>query len=37
VLDDAGRRLGPADLVTLERFRRHLHDIVDRLVTSPSA
>jgi AcrR family transcriptional regulator len=37
VLDDEGRRLGPADLVTLERFRRHLHDIVDRLVTSPSA
>jgi AcrR family transcriptional regulator len=32
VIDHSGRRLEPDDLAMLERFRRHLHDLVDRMV-----
>ncbi|MDH6223834.1 TetR/AcrR family transcriptional regulator [Streptomyces sp. MJP52] len=28
VIDPTGRRLGPRDLAVLDRFRRHLHDLV---------
>ncbi len=35
VIDHSGRRLAPEDLVMLDRFRRHLHDLVDRLVDRP--
>jgi AcrR family transcriptional regulator len=35
VIDHSGRRLEPQDLVMLDRFRRHLHDLVDRLVDRP--
>jgi len=35
VIDHTGRRLAPEDLVMLDRFRRHLHDLVDRLVDRP--
>ncbi|MBD0710794.1 MULTISPECIES: TetR/AcrR family transcriptional regulator [unclassified Streptomyces] len=29
VIDPAGRRLGPRDLAVLDRFRRHLHTVVE--------
>jgi AcrR family transcriptional regulator len=35
VIDHSGRRLSAHDLAMLTRFRRHLHDVVDRLVDRP--
>jgi hypothetical protein len=35
VIDHSGRRLAPGDLAMVDRFRRHLHDVVDRLVDRP--
>jgi TetR/AcrR family transcriptional regulator, regulator of cefoperazone and chloramphenicol sensitivity len=35
VIDHSGRRMAPDDRVLLARFRRHLHDLVDRLVDRP--
>ncbi len=35
VVDHSGLRVAPQDLVMLDRFRRHLHDMVDRLVDRP--
>lgn len=32
IIDHSGRRLSPHDRAMLARFRRHLHDVVDRLV-----
>ncbi|MGB7819157.1 MAG: TetR/AcrR family transcriptional regulator [Ornithinibacter sp.] len=35
IIDHSGRRLEPHELAMLDRFRRHLHDVVDRLVDRP--
>lgn len=35
VIDHSGRRLEPHELAMLDRFRRHLHDLVERLVDRP--
>ncbi|MFJ8443426.1 TetR/AcrR family transcriptional regulator [Kitasatospora griseola] len=36
VIDPAGRRLGPLDLPVLDRFRRHLHTVVNGVLDQPS-
>ena len=35
IIDHSGRRLEPHEVAMLDRFRRHLHDVVDRLVDRP--
>ncbi|NYV78346.1 TetR/AcrR family transcriptional regulator, partial [Streptomyces sp. UH6] len=32
IIDPTGRRLGPRDLAVLDRFRRHLHDMVTSML-----
>ena len=35
IIDHSGRRRSPHESAMLERFRHHLHDVVDRLVDRP--